>query len=131
MTPSAAHRAAGDEGQTSVELALTLPFVFVLLLALVQAGLVVRDQLLVTHAAREGARVAAVSTDDQRVRAAAVQASGALEPGRLSVVPGARGQPGSLVTVGIGYDSPVRVPLLGALWPAVHLEARATMRVET
>ena len=46
-----------DGGQAAVELALVLPMVCTLLLAVVQVALVVHAQLLVVHAAREGARV--------------------------------------------------------------------------
>ena len=53
-------RRRGDGGQASVELALVLPLVVLLLLAVVQLGLLVRDQILVVHAAREAAREAAV-----------------------------------------------------------------------
>ncbi len=45
-------RGSRDEGQAAVELARVLPLVALVLLALVQAGLVVRDQILVVHAAR-------------------------------------------------------------------------------
>ncbi|MGH9185287.1 MAG: TadE family protein, partial [Acidimicrobiales bacterium] len=43
-------------GQATVELALVLPFVALVLLAVAQTALVVRAQVLVTHAAREAAR---------------------------------------------------------------------------
>lgn len=119
----------GDEGQSTVELALVLPFVFALLLALVQAGLFVRDEVMVTHAAREAARTAAVSADPARVEHAARQAS-ALDPSRLRVTQSGRGEAGSQVTVQIDYDSPVRLPIPGVAWSSVHLTARATMRVE-
>ena len=41
-----------QRGQAAVELALALPLVALLLLAVVQVGLVVRDQVLTTPAAR-------------------------------------------------------------------------------
>jgi Flp pilus assembly protein TadG len=123
-------RARGDEGQSSVELALSLPFVFGLLLALVQAGLFVRDQVMVDHAAREAVRVAAVSGDVGRVRTAAAGASDALDPARLTVVVGGRGPPGSTVRVDVGYDDPIRVPVLGFLRSSVRLSASASILVE-
>ena len=52
-----------EEGQATVELALLLPVVVVLLLAVLQLGLVARDVVLVAHAAREASRVAAVDDD--------------------------------------------------------------------
>ena len=57
------HRPRGDRGQAMVETALVLPLVVLFLLAVVQVGLVVRAQVLVTHAAREAARAAAVDPD--------------------------------------------------------------------
>src|SRR4029078_2878808 len=42
-------------GQATVELALVLPLVVFALLAILQVGLVVRDQVAVVHAAREAA----------------------------------------------------------------------------
>lgn len=122
-------RLRGAEGQTSVELALTLPLALMMLLVLVQGGLFVRDQVMVTHASREAARVAAVSPDPGRVDRAARTASG-LDPSRMRVAQSGRGQPGSQVTIRIDYDAPVRVPLLGVAWHSLHLTSQATMRVE-
>lgn len=124
-----APRGRGSDGQSTVELALALPFVVVLLMTLVQAGLVVRDQIMVTHAAREAVRVAAVSPDASRVERAARQAS-SLDPARMRVTQSGRGDAGSRVTIRIEYDAPVRVPLIGVVWSNTHLSAQATMRVE-
>src|SRR5207247_8954779 len=65
-----------DDGQAAVELALVLPLVALLLLVLVQVGLVVRDQVLVVHAAREAAREAAVDAAPEAARRAAEASSG-------------------------------------------------------
>ena len=76
MRSDNASRGTGDEGQAAVELALVLPLVALLLLALVQVGLVVRDQILVIHAAREAAREAAVDAGpDVPGRAAAASST--------------------------------------------------------
>ena len=77
-------RGDGDEGQAAVELALALPLVAVLLLALVQLGFLVRDQVLVVHAAREAARQAAVDSSADAVRRAAAGSS-RLAPDRVNV----------------------------------------------
>jgi Flp pilus assembly protein TadG len=55
---------AGERASAAVEFALVLPLVFIMALALVQVGLIVKDQLVVEEAARAGAREAAVTTDD-------------------------------------------------------------------
>jgi hypothetical protein len=119
----------GDVGQASVELALALPLVVVLLLVVVQVGLVVRAQVLVTHAAREGARAAAVDADPAAARRA-VEASSTLDAGRLSVVVANRAGPGSRVRVEVGYRLATDLPLVGSLLPDLRLSAVATMRVE-
>jgi hypothetical protein len=122
-------RARGEHGQSAVELALALPILAVLALALVQLGLVVRDQLLVVHAARDAAREAAVTADPAAVATAARGAT-ALRPERLDVGLGRRGPAGSRVRVELRYRSPTRVPLVGRLVDDVVLRAAAEMRVE-
>ena len=100
-----------------------------LLLAVLQLAVVVRAQVLVTHAAREAARVVAV---DERSGAAldAARRSGALDPARLRVVVGPRARPGGRVQVQVRYVAPTDVALIGALLDDVELGADATMRVE-
>lgn len=122
-------RRVHQSGQAAVELALVLPFLAVLLLLLVQVGLLVRDQVLVVHAAREGAREAAVEPAPGAAREAALAGSG-LDPGRLDVAVSGRGGPGSRVKVTATYRSPTAVPVVGAALSDMRLEASATMRVE-
>jgi hypothetical protein len=111
-----------------VELVLVLPLVVVVALAALQVALVARDQVLLVHAAREGARQAAVSDDDTSVVRATGDAT-ALDVRRLAVRterPAAAGA----VTVSAGYRSPTDVPLVGGLVGDVALTAAATMRSE-
>lgn len=122
-------RDRSDEGQATVELALVLPFVVLLALVLVQVGLVMRAQVLVTHAAREGARAAAVDDDPGAAREA-VEASSPLEADRLDVDVSERGTRGSRVTVEVIFRSPTVVPLIGNVLADIPLRASATMRVE-
>jgi Flp pilus assembly protein TadG len=124
-----ATRSGDERGQATVELALVLPLVVVLLLALVQAAVVARDQILVTHAAREAARAAAVDDDVDAARRAAEQA-GPLAAERLDVAVTGRDGVGSRVRVVVRYTLPMRVPLVGRVLDEVTLEASATMRVE-
>jgi TadE-like protein len=126
---SGASSALSERGQATVELAMALPFVVFLLLALIQGGLVVRDQILVTHAAREAVRAAAVEDDTGAVNRAA-RSAGPLQDDRLHVRITGRGEPGSRVTVHVTYDAPTRVPLAGRLLGDVQLHANASMRVE-
>ena len=52
--PRTSSPAGADRGQAVVELALALPLLVLFLLTVVQLTVVVRDQLAVVHAAREG-----------------------------------------------------------------------------
>ena len=112
-----------------MELALVLPLVVLLLLAVVQLGLLVRDQILVVHAAREAAREAAVDPAGDAPRRAAL-ASSTLADDRLTVTSTGRGAPGSRVKVEVAYRPPTNVPLVGAAVGNLTLRASATMRVE-
>ena len=119
----------GSEGQAAVELALALPLVALLLLALVQLGFLVRDQVLVVHAAREGVRQAAVDPSADAAGQAAAGSSG-LAGGRMQIVMTGRGAPGSHVRVTVTYRAPTDIPLVGAALPDFEMHASATMRVE-
>jgi hypothetical protein len=114
-----------EAGQATVELALALPMVVVLALVLVQATLVLRDQLVVVQAAREAARATSLDPDPARAQAAA----GAVLPGAV-VRLGQRPPVGEMVTVEVSYRSPTAVPLVGPLLADPALTARAVMQVE-
>jgi Flp pilus assembly protein TadG len=113
-----------------VELALVLPLVVALLLAILQVGLLVRDQVLVVHAAREAARAAAVEPDASGAARRAAAGSGGLRSSRLQVAVAGKGAPGSRVRVEVRYRAPTDVPLVGGALGDVTLVGRATMRVE-
>ena len=122
-------RGQGSEGQAAVELALALPLVALLLLTLVQLGFLVRDQVLVVHAAREGVRQAAVDPSADAARRAAAGSSG-LAADHMQVWMTGRGAPGTHVRVTVTYRAPTDVPLVGAAIGDVEMHASATMRVE-
>ena len=112
-------------GQTTAELALVFPVVLLLVLVLVQAALVLRDQLALTSAAREAVRAASLDPDPAR----AERAAAAVLPG-ATVTAEPRPPVGELVRVRVSYRSPTTLPLVGPLLPDPVLVARAAMRVE-
>jgi len=119
-----------DGGQAAVELALVLPVVVVALLVVVQIALVSRDQIVVIHAAREGARAAAVAPPAQRAALAGIAAGRAtrgLDTGRVSV---ATTSGSGRVRVTVRYGPVTRVPLVGALLGGRSVSATATMAIE-
>jgi Flp pilus assembly protein TadG len=108
-----------------VEFAFLLPLIVLALLAVVQIGLVVRDQMGVVHAAREAARAVSVDRDP----GAAARAAHRTLP-HADVDVGPRPRVGSEITVTVRYHSVTSLPLVGALMPDPDLHASATMRVE-
>jgi len=114
-----------------VEFALVLPILLVLALAVVQVGLIARDQLVLAQASRAGAREAAVTVDDAAVRAAVLEAGPGLDPGRLDVSVARGGSRGDPVTVSVTLTEPIRVPFVEWLFPpSVTLRGQAVMRQE-
>ena len=118
-----------EAGQATVELALLLPVVLLLLLAVLQVGLLARDVVLVAHASREAARAAAVDPAPSAARAAAIRSSG-LSADRVTVRVTGRGSAGSRVRASVTYRAPTTVPLVGALVGDRAITSTATMRVE-
>jgi Flp pilus assembly protein TadG len=113
-----------DRGQATVELALGLPFLCVLLMGVVQVAVITRDRLAVQLAAREGARAAAVSADPaaaQKVARSAVS----LTPLAIRTE-----ESGGAVHVSVRYTDHTDVPLIGAMLPDVVVEATVSMAAE-
>jgi Flp pilus assembly protein TadG len=114
----------------SVEFAAVLPLVAVCLLLVAQMGLLVSEQLAVQHAAREGARVAAVWNDDARARDA-VLSSGNLDASRTTIdITPAQRDVGTPVRVTVRF-TPVPMPIVGRFMPGdAALSAVVEMRTE-
>jgi hypothetical protein len=122
---------SSERGSATVEFALVLPILLVVCLALVQVGLLLRDQLVLVEAARAGAREAAVDTAEESVREAVGDAANTLDEGRIDISIQRGGGQGEPVAIDLGYEAHVVVPLVAWLFPdAVTLEARAVMRQE-
>lgn len=120
---------ASQRGQATVELALCLPLVALLLGVLVQAGMIVSDQTRLWHAADEAARQAVVDPDPSRIEQAAERSG--LAPVALSIDPRSpyrsQGQP---LTVSLHYRPPALLPVLDPFVGQIELHASATMRIE-
>lgn len=119
-------RRRGQRGQATVELALLLPVVVLVALAVIQVAVVARSQILVVDAARAGARAASVRAG---AAAAAARATPGLRADRLELTESSAG-PGGDVEVQVRYRTPTEVPLVGALFGEPTLEATVTMAVE-
>lgn len=119
------HGRGGDNGQATIELALCLPLVVLLLFGIVQVAVVVADQLAVQLAARQGARAASVSPSPSHAGSAAAEAATQLSPLAVSTT-----RTGDLVRVTVRYVDHTTVPLIGRLLPDVMVQATVVMLVE-
>ena len=121
-----------ERGASAVEFALILPILVILVFGIIEFGIAYNNYISITHAAREGARLAAVNMDEiegiawfeNRVRESAP--SVAIESITLS---GQDGIIGDKVTVTVtGEVLNIEIPLVGS-WP-VQLASTATLRIE-
>lgn len=121
-----------DDGAAAVEFALVCGVLVLLLVGMIQFGLIFRSWLAMEHAAREGARAAALWVSDANVQST-VQA---MAPGVAMTVsisrPGGQttGQP---VSVTVTHDVPVLTPVMAnilGVGATKRLTASATQRIE-
>lgn len=121
--------AADEQGQATVETALLLPVVALIVSVLVQIGLAGVDEVRLWHAAREGARAAAVDPGETAVRKAVQQAG--LHGVRISITPSPQyRRAGAAVTVRLSYEPGYTTPVVGRLVGPRVLRAQASMRIE-
>ena len=114
-----------DDGQATVELALALPLLCLLLLGVVQVAVIGRGQLAVQLAAHEAVRAAAVSADPAAAANAAAQRAISLRPLTVEVA-----ADDTTITVTVSYVDRTDVSIVGALLADVTLQASATMAFE-
>jgi Flp pilus assembly protein TadG len=113
-----------QRGQATVEFALVMPILLIVVLGLTQVGVAIRNELAVELAAREGARAASVSANPAGAAVSAATRAVAL-PIIVSTVAGT-----SSVTVTVTYVDPTDVPIIGRfIGPTTH-SASVTMAVE-
>ena len=107
---------------------MLLPFLLVVILAVVQVGVIGRDYVLVQHAVRDSARL--VALDPSQATAADAAAASGLDPDRLDVQIRGGQEPGDIMTVELRYQVATDVPVIGALLDDVAVSAEASVRVE-
>jgi len=119
-----------DRGQSLVEFALVLPLLLLVLMGIFEFGRIWMTINVITSAAREGARVAAVTAPD--VAAARAAANNVLNGGHVTgatvTVSGPSGANEVQVTIAVNYQ-----PMVVGLIPGLHamtLNRSATMHWE-
>jgi Flp pilus assembly protein TadG len=123
-----------EHGQAAAEMALVLPILAAILLAIAQFGIVFNEYLTLTDATRAGARAAAVArfSGDQGAAAAALvkSSAGDLDTSKLTVSVSATNWnvPGSEVTVSAQY--PYSIDILGWVVKSGSLTSTQKERLE-
>lgn len=127
-------RRDSEKGQALVELALVLPILLLILMAIVDLGRMYHGYLAVTTAAREAARQAALGRTDEEIRTTALLAAAPLETTRLStVISPAYGlrYSGTSVDIEVHYQLEVLTPGMRAFFPNPYVVVgRAVMKRE-
>ena len=114
-----------EKGASAVEFALVLPIFIMLVFGIFQFGIAFNNWIAITHAAREGARLAAVEQyDEQRVRDSAPSVQ--IESISVSGQDGTVGSPVTVIVTGNVLN--INIPFAGN-WP-VTLTSTAVMRLE-
>jgi len=115
-----------ETGQATVEFALTLPFMIIFSLCVVQIGSVANDQLALNHAARVAAReISLADVEDSRAQQVAIESiRREIDLEDLEVITQLSPK---MVTVDLKFRRRVEVPLIGVVAPAIELNATATM----
>lgn len=120
-------------GQAIVEMALALPVLILLLLATMEFGRVLHDLLVVTEAAREGARSMAVNEGSTAAVSRIQAAAPSIDPSQMTItinpLTPTRGQP---VTVTVVHPVQIMTPLISEFFPEnpFPVTGTAVMRVE-
>lgn len=117
-----------EKGASTVEFALVLPMMVLLLTGIIQFGTAYNAYLSVTHAAREGVRLAAVG---QYSVAEVQERATSLDSSKVSVAASPAGGTapyGDPVSVTVSYPVEINIPFLPAA--SINLSSNATMRSE-
>lgn len=126
MSRHSFRRSRVDHGQATVEFALTVPVLVVVLLGAIQVFVVLVDRLHLVHVTRDATRAASVSGEPHVAAAMVVERAW---PDRTVLTDVT--ESGDLVRVRVELVSPTEVPIIGRFLPEVRLTESLTMLVES
>jgi Flp pilus assembly protein TadG len=120
--------------QATLELALALPILLLLFSGMVVFGQLYNNHLLVTNAAREGARAGVTGATSSEIQQVVTQRSPTLDPARLTVTvtpsDGDRAI-GEALTVRVQYGVPIYIPVYSMVLPnPFPVGSTVAMRIE-
>lgn len=124
-----------ERGQALVEMALVMTVLLVLILGAMEFGRIFNAYLVVTHAAREGARYGVVGADDQEIAEVVRRASAPLDSSLLTITIYPRQEEryrGVPLTVEVRYPVDMVAPVLSGILPDPFIvTGKTVMRVES
>lgn len=137
-----------NRGQALVEFALLLPVLLLIIGGMIDFGLVYHEQLVMTAAAREGARVAVVNGESKptagKTAAETYAKNASINPAGINVdPPDFESKPGTTektVTITVTNNVPIVFPMMPAIFASIDsnrfkdnkflVTGKAIMRVE-
>lgn len=127
--------AFGERGQALVEMALVMTVLLTLILGAMEFGRIFNAYLVVTHAAREGARYGVVGADDGEIVEVIKRASAPLDPSLLTITIYPRREEryrGVPLTVEVRYPVDIVAPVFSGILPDPFVvKGKTVMRVES
>ncbi|MCR3921642.1 MAG: pilus assembly protein [Firmicutes bacterium] len=122
-----------QKGQAIVESALVVPIILLLLLGMVEMGRVTNAYLVVTHAARHGARYGAVGATNDEIIERIIDVATPLNPAELTIVimPETGRAAGGDIQVSVTYPVQLITPVVESLISnPFPVKSEITMRIE-
>lgn len=122
-----------EKGQSLVETALVLPILMLILVGILEFGRILGAWMVITHASREGARIASLGGTNTQIEERVDTVSDALNLANISVDinPAGPYDRGDMVTVTVTYQIDSIIPLLSSvIGDTIEMDAETTMRVE-
>jgi len=119
-----------EKGASAVEFALILPILIILVFGIVEFGIAFNNYITITHAAREGARIAAVDLNNTDLKNIIIERAFPVQINEDDIVISTPEGTniGDPVEVEITYNISITIPLVGS-WD-IPLKNKAIMRLE-
>lgn len=123
-----------NKGQAIVEIAIIIPILILIIMTIFEFGRIFNTYLIVTHASREGARSAALGSDNIQVVQTVNNSIYYLDSSKLtiSISPSQSNRTrGSNVNLDLQYDLDIIVPIIDKIIPnPFSIKSKTVMRVE-
>ncbi|MCX7708849.1 MAG: pilus assembly protein [Clostridia bacterium] len=127
-------RKKGMNGQSTVEAAMILPLVILILTGIIDFGLLFNNYLVIANASREGVRLASVGSADSVINSSILNMTTTLNQSKMQVTIApsqSLRKKGDEISVTIEYENQLLTPVISAIVPnPMHLKARTVMRME-